>query len=62
MAKKHDNDFKVLIVELLKSVSKSKELGDKSIELSSHGSMKILTTHYTDNEFIAKGLTMKIFE
>lgn len=29
MAKKHDNEFKVMIVELLKSGSKPKELGEE---------------------------------
>lgn len=29
MAKKHDNDFKVMIVELLKSGSKAKQLGEE---------------------------------
>ena len=29
MAKKHDNEFKVMIVELLKSGSKAKQLGDE---------------------------------
>ena len=29
MAKKHDNKFKVMIVELLKSVSKPKQLGEE---------------------------------
>ena len=29
MAKKHDNEFKVMIVELLKSGSKAKQLGEE---------------------------------
>lgn len=29
MAKKHDNEFKVMLVELLKSGSKPKELGEE---------------------------------
>lgn len=39
----------------------NKVLGDKMMELSSHGSLKTLTTHYLDPEIAAKGLAMKIF-
>ena len=40
----------------------NKAVGDDTIELSSHGDMKTLTTHYIDAEIVAKGLTMKMFE
>ena len=39
----------------------NKAVGDDSIELSSHGSMKTLTKHYIDPEVVAKGQAMKIF-
>jgi len=32
------------------------------MELSSHGSMRTLTTYYIDVEVVAKGLTTRIFE
>ena len=40
----------------------NKTLGDDIIELSSHGNMKILNSHYIDKKVVANGLTMKIFE
>jgi len=40
----------------------NKDVGDDSIDLTSHGDMKTLTTHYLDPEVVAKGLKMKIFE
>ncbi|WP_242121095.1 tyrosine-type recombinase/integrase [Aestuariivivens sediminicola] len=40
----------------------NKEVGDSVIELTSHGSMKVVNKHYVDAEVVAKGLTMKIFE
>lgn len=52
--------FKILRKTYLSYLNKA--VGDDSIELSSHSSMKILTTHYIDAEVVAKGLTMKIFE
>jgi len=39
----------------------NKAVGDDSIQLSSHGSMKTLTKHYIDPEVVVKGLAMKIF-
>ena len=35
---------------------------DDTIELSSHGNMKTLTTHYIDAEVVTKGVSMKMFE
>ncbi|MEL4456947.1 site-specific integrase [Lutimonas vermicola] len=52
--------FKILRKTYLSYLNKA--VGDDSIELSSHGSKKILSTHYIDAEVVAKGLTMKIFK
>lgn len=35
---------------------------DDTSEFNSHSSMKTLTTHFIDTEFVTKGLTMKNFE
>ena len=51
--------FKILRKTYLSYLNKT--VGDSVIELSSHGSMKILNKHYVDAEVVAKGLTMKIF-
>ena len=51
--------FKILRKTYLSYLNKA--VGEKTIELSSPGSMKTLTTHYIDAEVVAKGLTMKIF-
>ncbi len=40
----------------------NKKVGDSVIELTSHGSMKIVNKHYVDAEVVAKGLTMRIFD
>ena len=51
--------FKILRKTYLSYLNKT--VGDSVIELSSHGSMKILHKHYVDAEVVAKGLTMKMF-
>lgn len=51
--------FKILRKTYLSYLNKA--AGDDSIQLSSHGSMKTLNTHYVDAEVVAKGLTMKLF-
>ncbi|MEC3906127.1 hypothetical protein VOI54_03800 [Tamlana sp. 2201CG12-4] len=51
--------FKVLRKTYLSYLNKS--AGDDMIELSSHGSMRVLNKHYVDAEVVAKGLTMKIW-
>lgn len=52
--------FKILRKTYLSYLHKA--VGDDMIELSSHGGMRTLTTHYIDAEVVAKGLSMKIFE
>lgn len=52
--------FKILRKTYLSYLNKS--AGDDMIELSSHGGMKVLNTHYLDAEIVAKGLSVKIFE
>ena len=51
--------FKVLRKTYLSYLNKY--VGNDTIELSSHGSMRTLNKHYVDAEVVAKGLTMKIF-
>jgi hypothetical protein len=52
--------FKILRKTYLSYLNKV--VGDDTIELSSHGNMKTLTTNYIDAEVVANGLTMKMFE
>ena len=51
--------FKILRKTYLSYLNKT--VGDASIELSSHGTMRTLSKHYNDPEVVSKGLTMKIF-
>lgn len=51
--------FKLLRKTYLSYLNKT--VGDRSIDLTSHGNMKTLTTHYIDAEVVAKELCMRIF-
>jgi len=52
--------FKILRKTYLSYLNKA--TGKDMIELSSHGSMKVLYKHYVDAEIVARGLTMRVFE
>jgi hypothetical protein len=52
--------FKVLRKTYLSYLNR--ELGDKMIDLSSHAGMDVLQNHYIDQELVARGLKMRMFE